>query len=251
MRKFWILLFFILMAGESFGANVTADDKRRSLDAARHASILLRDGRFEEALVEYKKAEELNPDEKLSKIIEEIRAKIIEEAENKAMADTLRKQAVLHIADGHLDLAMEKFEKSLTHYDNPDVRYELAVVEGRFKAETQKQRTAQEMFRISEQLELRGELDAALSKLEEAQAIWNLPQILPLRQKIQSSIGKREADNAEASKLAEEAIALELRANTGQVDIPLLEQALEKFKKSYAIVPAPAVEMAIIQTEQN
>ena len=253
MKKFCLLLFIIFFAGEAFGAvTVTADNRKRSLEMAYHASMLLRDGRLEEALIEYNDADILSADESLHKIIDEIRIRITKEAEDKATADSLRRQSILHIQDGHLILAIEKLKESLIYYDNPDVRSELGMIEGRFKAESQKQRIAQEMLQIAELLENREEYDAALSKIEEARTVWNLSHILPIRQRIQKKIEKREADKLEALKLEDEANKLKIKANMEQDnDINLLQQALEKYRKSYSIAPASSVETAIIQTEHN
>lgn len=253
MKKYCLFLFFILVACEAFGAvNVTVENRKRSLETAHHASMLLRDGRLEEALIEYNDAEVLSADESLRKIIEEIKVRITREAEDKATADSLRRQSILHIQDGHLMLAIEKLKESLVYYENPDVRSELGMIEGRYKAEAQKQRIAQEMLQIAEQLENREEYDAALSKIEEARTVWNLSQIIPIRQRIQKKIEKRLSDKLEASKLEDEANKLKIKANMEQEDdINLLQQALEKYRKSYAIAPSPSVETAIIQTEQN
>ena len=254
MRKYCLILFFIfLIANESFAANNTGvDNRRRSLEMMRHASLLLRDGQLEEALVEYTDAEILSADETTRMIIDDIRAQITKITNNKTTAQSLRKQAVAHVSSGHLELAIEKLEESLIYYEDQDVRSELAIIEGRYKAESQKQKIAYEMLQIAEQLERRDELEAALSKLEEARTIWNLPQIVSIRQRIQRAIEKREAENLAASKLSDEATKLQIQASMEQKnDMELLQQALELLRQSFTIVPARAVEMAIIQTEQS
>jgi|GEM_PF-5087285 len=254
MKKYCLILFFIfLVANESFAAsNTDVDNRKRSLELMHHASLLLRDGQLDEALVEYNDAEVLSADETTRVIIDDIRAQIAKKNNNKTTAQSLRKQAIEHISDGNLKSAIEKLEESLIYYDNQDVRSELAIIEGRYKAESQKQKIAHEMLQIAEQLESNGELEAALSKLEEARTIWNLPQIVNIRQRIQRDIEKREAENLAASNLSDEATKLKIKASIEQEnDIELLQQALEIFRQSYAIVPAPAVELAIIQTEQN
>ena len=251
MKRICLLILFILASSETWGADdISFDNKKRSLEIARQASMLLRDGQLNDALIAYNNADMLSADESLRKTIAEIKERIAKDTEDKAAADSLRRQAILHISDGHLLLAIEKLQESLIYYDNADVRSELGMIEGRYKAERQKQKIAEEMLQIAEQLENRDEYEAALSKIEEARTVWDLAQISHVRQRIEKKLEKRRSDNQEAAKLAHEAAKLRIKASTEQRDdMNLLQQALEKYEKSYSINPIPAVEMAITQTE--
>jgi len=221
------------------------DNYFRALETASIAAGLRRDGRLEEALLQYRRARTFYVHASIERNIEELESTLRQERELKEKAALLAREAERLAKAEDLAGAIDKYQESLSFYSDPEVRAAQAEVDGRQKAIQRRVGLAQTTRDIGLTLESQDNLEEALAKLTEARDIWLLPDIVSNIERVQLKIANQQRQKNEADRLARDAAQLEGRGLEGQGDSNVLAQALEKYRQSAQVWKEPSVDRAI------
>ncbi|MDR1874128.1 MAG: hypothetical protein LBQ90_03815 [Synergistaceae bacterium] len=225
------------------------NDFLNALTLSSNAASLWRDGRPEDALMQYRQAQALYADPRTEQNITELERVLKRESERRANAASLGREAALAAEKGELETALAKYGESLSlHYD-PAVRAAQVDAEGRFRALQTKIETATMVRRIALTLEAEGDLENALAKMSESREIYLLPETAADLERIRSELQIRQNRRSEAARLSTEAATLETRGLEDQGNLEILAQALAKYRQVVELWPDVASARAAERTK--
>ncbi|MDR3231397.1 MAG: hypothetical protein LBT65_08145 [Synergistaceae bacterium] len=210
----------------------------RALSSA--AATLWRDGRQEEALMQYRQAQTLRADPMAEQSIAELEAILHTERERRDKAGALAEEAAAAMERGNFEEAVAKYEESLRLFPNPAVRAARLDAEARLRALRRKIDEAKMAREIALALEVQGDLENALAKMSESRETFVLPETAAEVERIRSALRTQQNRRNEASRLSTEAATLEMRGLEDQGSVEILEQALAKYQQAAETWPDTA-----------
>ncbi|MDR1731249.1 MAG: tetratricopeptide repeat protein [Synergistaceae bacterium] len=208
------------------------DNYLNALALGSSAAALWRDGRPEDALMQYRQAQALYPDSRTAQSIEDLEGILNRTKKARESAAALAKEADALAEKDEFESALKKYEESLLLFSDPLVHAARMDVEGRFRARRRKMEEAKTVRDIALILESQGDLENALSKMTESREIYSLPETGDDLERIRSALQLQQSRRNEAERLTAEAAELEARGLENQGNVQLLEQALEKYSQA-------------------
>ena len=227
------------------------DDYFRALEIASVAASLWRDGKLQEALSQFRRAQGLYVHAEVEKNIAELEGLVKQEAELKEKAALLAREAERSASEERLEEAIDRYKESLRLVPDPGIRAALADTEGRLAAMRRKIELAEMMRAIGLNLESQDDLEGAVARMTEARNIWTLPGIASDLDRIRNKLLERRRRQDMAMRLSKEASALESKGLEEQGDPEILSQALNKYQEAMNEWPDVSTERSVMRVTEH